>query len=229
MAKPIGAFQLFIPSKEAVLNNFLSFLTIVFIPSFLILIAETMNIANFLASNLTLIEQLSLKNSLPGSRPYYILGALFSVLLLPSRYYLQLQVAKGKIVGLIEAVSDSLKYFWRIIGFNFLFALFIFLGLIAFIVPGLIVLRRYFLTPYFLIDQNLSVKEAMSASAQASILHSKAIWGVIGVSVLFSVFNIVPVWGGLAVLILTTLYSCAPALRYLELSKHAIKIKKHKV
>lgn len=225
MAKPVGAFQLFGPSKEAVLNNFMSFLFIIFLPGFLILIGDAMNVSDYLASSEnSLMQQFDLENTNPESRPYYVFGGIFTMLLIPARYYLQLQAAKGKEIDVAQAIRNSAKYFWRVIGFSFLFGLLVFLGLLALILPGLIVIRRYFLTPYFLIDQNLGIKDAMAASAQVSKLHSRAIWGVIGVTILLSIFNIIPVWGGLITLILTTLYSCAPALRYLELSKHAAKI-----
>ncbi len=226
MATPLGAFQLFKPSKEAALNNFFSFLIISFLPAFFILVGDTINLRDFLASGENGLQQFLLMDPRPESMPYYVVGIIFSVLLVPARYYLQLQAAKGKTVAFVNAISNSQKHFWRILGFSLIFALLVVVGLIALIIPGLIVIRRYFLAPYFIVDQGLGIKDAMAASAQVSKLHVKAIWSIIGVMVLLSVFNIIPIWGGMISLILVTLYSCAPALRYLELSKHARTLSK---
>ncbi len=134
----------------------------------------------------------------------------------------QLEAAKGKTPN-FPALWQTVKDIgWRMLGLYLLVALYILVGLILFIVPGLIMLRRYFLAPYVLLDDRKSIKDAMDKSAVLSKSHSGTVWGVIGVMFLISLVNIVPFIGGLVSFILGVLYSVAPALRYQEL-KHLPK------
>lgn len=237
MSKPISAFKLFKPSMNAVLSNFVSFLVIVFLPAFLLLIGDTMNARDFLASP-GFNPMNTPENVKPESVPFYIIGGLLSLLLLPAGYYLELQAAKGKEVGGGEAISASAKHFWRIVGFVLIVGLAFLAGIFFLILPGLLMrspvfgavgiivffiasvmaIQRFFLVPYFIIDRNVTMLKAMSESAAASKGRAFAIWGVVFVAILLGVFNVIPKFGGLISLILITLYTCAPALRYLELS-----------
>ena len=90
-------------------------------------------------------------------------------------------------------------------------------------------LRRYYLAPYFLVDHDLDVFEAMRQSAAGSKKFSGPIWGLIGVDLLMGILGIVPVVK-IFVSIPQALYSFAPAKRYDELQKalsHHHKTAKH--
>jgi uncharacterized membrane protein len=91
-------------------------------------------------------------------------------------------------------------------------------GFLLLIVPGLFLLRRYILAPYFLVDKELSINEALNQSAAFSKKYSGAVWGLIGVTILISLLGIIPVLGGIASAILGIAYYCAPALRYKEVT-----------
>ena len=108
---------------------------------------------------------------------------------------------------------------WRLLGLYLLVALYVTVGLILLIVPGLIMIRRYFLAPYVMIDTKCGIKEAMERSAAMTKSYSGSIWGIIGVSFLIGLVAIVPFIGSLAAFILAALYSVAPAIRYQELKK----------
>lgn len=220
MSKVLGAFELFKPSKEVVLNNFSSFLIIIFLPSFLILVGDAMNLRDFLASPNGGMGGPA-TGLRPESIPYYAVGVIALFLLLPAGFYIELQAAKRKTINTVNAIKASWKYFGRVIGLSLLVGLIVVIGLIAFIIPGLIFIRRYFLAPYFLIDKDMGIQQSMSTSAKATKGRPKAIWGVIGVAVLFSFLGVIPIFGGLVSLILLTLYTCAPAMRYLELQHRA--------
>jgi hypothetical protein len=102
--------------------------------------------------------------------------------------------------------------------------LFIALGGIAIIffpliLISLIMLRRYFLAPYVLIDKKLGISDAMDTSAEMTKPNSAAVWSVIGVMVLIASANLLPGVGWLIAFVLGSLYSVAPALRYQELKK----------
>lgn len=110
---------------------------------------------------------------------------------------------------------------WRLLGLYIVTSLIVLVGFILFIVPGLFMIRRYFLAGYVMIDEDVSINEAMDKSAKLSLLNTGAIWGVMGVMILIALVNILPVVGGLASFALGSLYSVAPALRYQQLKKLA--------
>jgi hypothetical protein len=92
------------------------------------------------------------------------------------------------------------------------------LGLPSLIV-GLVMLRRYLLAPYVMLDKKLGIRASMDRSAALSKLNTNSVWGIIGVMLLIGLINIVPILGGLVSFIVGSLYSIAPALRYEQLKK----------
>jgi hypothetical protein len=108
---------------------------------------------------------------------------------------------------------------WRMFGLYLVIGLYVFVGLILFIIPGLIMLRRYFLAPYVMLDTRCDIKEAMERSAEMTKPYSNYIWGIIGVMALIGLFNALPGVGWMIAFVLGMFYSCAPALRYQELKE----------
>jgi hypothetical protein len=133
----------------------------------------------------------------------------------------QLSAAKDKdfdYKDLWQAVKEN---GWRLLGLYILMIVIITLGLIVFIVPGLIFMRRYILAPYVVLDKKLGIMDSLAKSSEISKLNTGALWGVIGVMFLIGLLNIVPVIGGLAAFVFGGLYSVAPAIRYQQLKKLA--------
>ncbi len=207
-----SAFSLFNDSKEAVFNSPWPFLWIIFIPSFLIVVGEAMN-----GGQTWLLPQTAATPS-DASQSLQMIGGLLSLLLLPAGFYVELMAAKRKTLTVSEIIGQSMRFYWRTIGLVILMTIIIALGIIAFIVPGLIFIHRFFLAPYFLIDRDLGIREAMSVSWNSTKGKAGLIWSVIGVIILLSLFNIIPIFGGLISAILLTLYTCAPAFRYSEIA-----------
>lgn len=149
----------------------------------------------------------------------------------------QLAAAEGHAVITFGRLWGTVKEFgWRMFGLYLLICLyiaaplliwlglFLLLGKIAMIfVPillfSLIMLRRYFLAPYLLLDKKIGITEAMDTSAEMTKPYSASIWSIIAVMALIGLVNILPAVGWLLAFILGSLYSVAPALRYLELKK----------
>jgi hypothetical protein len=129
----------------------------------------------------------------------------------------QLRAAQGKDLDFSQLWSVAKEHGWQMFGLYLLIGLYIVVGLIFFIVPGLIMLRRYFLAPYVFLDDKCSVKEAMERSSAITKPYSGYVWGVIGVMFLISLANVIPGVGWLIAFILGMFYSVAPALRYQEL------------
>jgi uncharacterized membrane protein len=131
----------------------------------------------------------------------------------------QLEATEGKALHFVKLWAVVKELGWRMFGLYLLMGLYIFVGLILFIIPGLIMLRRYFLAPYVMLDTRCGITEAMERSAELSKPYSGYIWGMIGVMFLISLFNVVEGIGWMAAFVLGMLYSVAPALRYQELKE----------
>ncbi len=144
-----------------------------------------------------------------------VLGTIAQLMVLVA----SLQAAEHKALDFQELWQVVKKQGLRLVGLYVVVSLYILVGLVLFIVPGLIMFRRYFLAPYVMIDKDCGIKEAMERSAAMSKPYSGSIWGIVGVMILISLVNIVPFIGGLASLILGMLYIVAPALRYQQLSR----------
>jgi hypothetical protein len=110
---------------------------------------------------------------------------------------------------------------WRMVGLYLLILLYVIVGFILLIIPGLIMIRRYFLAPYIMLDTKCSIKEAMDRSADMSKPYSRMIWGIIGVMFLIGLANIIPAVGWLIAFYFGSMYSVAPALHYEQLKKLA--------
>ncbi|MBI4033427.1 hypothetical protein HY379_00315 [Candidatus Saccharibacteria bacterium] len=120
--------------------------------------------------------------------------------------------------GLWRELTD--RWLWlKLIGSFILLGLSVIAGLILLIVPGIILLWRLFLVQFVLIDQKTSIKEAFRRSWRMTKGYPGAIYGVIAVSILLSITDILPVFGPLIAFALTSIYTVAPALRYQELKK----------
>lgn len=148
--------------------------------------------------------------------PFVLIGGLLNLFAFAPLYYLNTQAAKGKTLSVAQTLQ-GFRFFWRLLGLSILTSLIIILGFIAFIVPGIIMLRRYLLAPYFLIDQDLGIRQAMALSAERSKKYSGAIYGIVGVMFVLSLPGIVPLYGTIVSYILQFLYIAAPAARYFEI------------
>ena len=207
------AFELFSYSKKAVQLNFIPFLFIGLLPA---LLAAAANVAGGHSDWVRNFSH-SPHGISSGFISLWALAGLFSLLTIAARPWLEVLSAKNQTTTFGDTFSKGLHYFWRMLGLEVLIGLIVVGGLILLIVPGIIFLRRYFLAPYFMVDQDLGIRESLRKSSTATKGHSGAIWGVIGVGILLGLTNVVPVLGPFIAAILTWLYSCAPAFRYQQL------------
>jgi uncharacterized membrane protein len=195
------AFSLLPKSIEVIRDNLLTYFVLSVLPVLLF--------------NLAAINETSLADIL-GS-PFYMTGSLLGIIFYAPLVYAMTKTSEGKKVDLNEAFSKGFPYFLRLMGLGILAALIIFVGLLLLIVPGVIMIRRYFLSAYYLVDQDLGIRQAMNKSATESKANSGAIYGVLGVMLLFGIIGIMPLIGPIVSAILAFLYSLAPALRYHEI------------
>jgi hypothetical protein len=129
----------------------------------------------------------------------------------------QLEATEGKNLDFAHLWATAKELGWRMFGLYLLIGLYVVIGLILFIVPGIIMLRRYILAPYVMLDTKCSIKDAMEQSAEISKPYAGYVYGMIGVMTLIGLVNVVPGIGWMISFVLGFYYSAAPALRYQEL------------
>lgn len=136
-------------------------------------------------------------------------------------YVMQLRIVHDRRPGIWEVYRDSIRFIPRIAGFSLLFGFLLIGGLLLFVIPGLIVLRRYFLTPYFLIDKDIGIREAMQQSAITTKPIRRHMWALLGILAAFTALGfglakLSPVYGQFIAALPPLVYFLLPALRYRE-------------
>lgn len=211
-----SAFDLFSPSMAALKLNIKAYLGMYGLIVLLGIIAGIMSAATTKVTG----SEVATGTSLALNSGSLILGfaiIVLAILLGPAITYVQLQSAKGNKVQLSEAITTGAKFIFRFIGLAILVSVLIMGGLILFIIPGLIMVRRYFLSAYLLIDKNIGIIEAMKQSAALTKPYSSKVWGIVGVNILISLPSFIPIIGTIISSVLQLLYSFAPAIRYIQL------------
>jgi hypothetical protein len=143
----------------------------------------------------------------------------------PALYIYQLAVIRGKRISLKAAYHQGLPLVVRFIGLSIIAGIGIIIGFILLIIPGIILINKWYLASYYLIDRRCSIKEALQASWRETKPYSGYIWGIFGVTILLAVASgviqtlIVKPYGLGIILstLVTYIYLFAPALRYQEI------------
>jgi len=150
------------------------------------------------------------------------LGVLWTLLVLPATVVLGARAVRGDGDDPQSYMRQGLHYFWRVYGLGILIGILVILGLIVFIVPGLILLRRYLLAPYYLVTEDIGIRDAMRRSADQTADQRKSIWGLIGVmfviSISASVISSIPALGLILGPLVSVSYFFAGPFRQLEVS-----------
>jgi hypothetical protein len=129
----------------------------------------------------------------------------------------QLEAIDKKPLDLVRLWRTTRQMYREMFALYLLMGLYVAVGLILFIIPGLIMLRRYILAPYVLLDTRCDVKTAMERSAEITKPYAGYIWGMIAIMILIGLLNAIPGVGWMLAFVLGMLYCAAPALRYDEL------------
>ena len=150
-------------------------------------------------------------------------GGVWVLLTFPGSLIMQLDAVRGKHPTAMDCFKRGLRYVLPMIGTIILIEICILAGLFAFIIPGLILVRSFYLAQYYVVDQQLGPRGALKKSRAESKPNAGYIWGILGIVVLFTLFSSfvgrIPVAGYILSLIVGLLYSFAPAYRYNEIKK----------
>lgn len=209
-----GSWRLFQPSIRLWFDNYNTSLVLYILPLMTLLLGS---IVGGTGKDFTLRTLIGLILA--------VIGAAWSLVNVPASYHLQLRAIRGERPGAKECYRHGFGVSLRLIGLGALVTALIIAGLLVFIVPGLILMRRYLMAPYYLIDQNLGIREAMQRSAADSSPVSWYIWGVYAVYIFTYLFCLY-VFSAIAASMysvalasfISNLYVFAPALRYGEIA-----------
>ncbi len=144
-----------------------------------------------------------------------VIAVVFSVMLIS----VLLAGARGKQVKHNELFGDNLAMLsLKLLGLYLLVGLILTLSFLALIVPFFFVYPRLVLAPYYLIDQNLGVFDAISRSWNDTKGNAGKVWGIVGVMFLMYllVFTIIGIPFAIYFLIM---YGSAQPLLYLYVSE----------
>ncbi len=212
--KPVPAIDLLLPSAKLVRDN---------LPVFGLFLVLPLLLSTVTGQAPELSEEPSLRELIEATRaaitPFMVAGSVMSLIFYPFLTYAQLQAAKKGHVTIKQAISGGSRRYMSLLALWLTILLSVIAGLALFILPGIILLRGFVLAPYFLLDKNLGIFEALKTSFKKSKQYKWPIYGVLGVVVLFNLLTSLGPLGQVAGTILSTLYTMAFALRYREVDK----------
>jgi uncharacterized membrane protein len=193
------AWGLFKPSYEALLFN---------LPTFIAL--AVMVAAAFIAVGLiTHFVHLAIVSG--GA---VLVALVFAVIVQAGLVVSELKSVRRTKISASEALNQGMYFAPRLLGLEIIFGLMTVIGLILLIVPGVIVINRYFLSQFHMVDQDLGIVDALKASAAESKGYAWKIWGVLAMVLLISLTRVIPYIGMIITIVLSILYICAQAQLY---------------
>lgn len=190
-----GAFGIYEQSKDAIMNNIKSLLTLIAV----LFGVSILTGALFRSGNLQIISS--------------IINNLFSISIAPAFIVIFLKSIDGKKIEAMDAVNNGLRFIIRYFFLSILVVLVLFASTLALIVPFLFIMPRLILAPYFLIDQNLGIIDALEASWTQTKGHSGKVWGVVGASIVM-VLPALTIIGIPVAFYLSFMYSAASGILY---------------
>lgn len=208
-----SAFDLFKPSWEGVKLNLMELVMMFVVPTALFSIYFMLVAGSLETSGGNSVNA--------GSLVLLAIGVVailvYAVLLGPAIVHIQLKSARMEKASYESAWATSRKFWWRYLLLSVTVGVTIFIGFLLLIIPGIIFTRRYFLSQFALIDQDLSTIDSMRYSNELSKGRGMSVWGVIGVYILIAIPSFVPLIGSVVTFLLQIAYYCAPAIRYEQL------------
>lgn len=119
--------------------------------------------------------------------PYVIVGSILSFIFFPPLIVAMLNAVKQRPVSLKIAFHESKPVYWRLLGLLICMAFLIGAGLAFFALPGILLLRRFVLAPYFLVQNNLGILESLRLASKRTAPYAWSLYSVFGIILLFSI------------------------------------------
>lgn len=146
---------------------------------------------------------------------FTVVGLVFSLM----SYILTLRSAQDKHPNFDNVWSEFKKKGLKLFLLFICLVIAIGVGFVLLIIPGIILLWRFSMAPYLMIDKNTDISESFAQSWEITKGHGKDIYTIYLMGILLSLPSLIPFLGVLITLGLTIAYSCAMPLRY-EQIKH---------
>lgn len=150
-----------------------------------------------------------------------LLNSALSFVLSLAMTFALLESVKDKVVPAGDALRKAVEpmLLLKYIGLSLLLGLILVFSLLLFIVPFFIVLPRLILAPYFLVDRNITITEALSQAWEVSRGRSGLIYGVIGVFIAIGLLALTIIGIPFAIYF-GIMYMTATAIVYYYLQAH---------
>jgi len=153
-----------------------------------------------------------------------IIAAILVLLNVSATIVLQVDAAAGRTLSVGRMYREAIRFLPRIIGFGAIFGLLFIGGLLLFVVPGLIVMRRYIFGPYCIVEDDLGIRAAMQRSDQLSKPITKQLFSMLLIVCAFGLVTVglgrlpepIAFYGSLLATVLPIAYFYLPALRFRE-------------
>jgi len=215
-----SAFDLIPLSWQAIRLNITTFLALIIFPvlAFIFYFVMIVKSGGGGAYDLSMSNTSSTTNA-GGLLLSLLVFTVVIVIVEPMLLYATTKSAQGQKISLEEAINGGFRFFFRLVGLGIIAFFCIVVGFILLIVPGVFMWKRFLLSPYIMISDNLSLGETLHQTKVISKEYSGAIWGVLGVTFLISLIGIIPFIGTIISGILGVIYYVAPAIRYEQIKK----------
>ena len=175
----------------------------------------------------------------PGLIAAFLVGLLvfvLSVVLAPLVITAQLSSARNVKHTFSEFFEKSKSKILGFLGLGILMGLIVFVGLILFIIPGLVAAFFLMFAPFIYIDKNIGVIDAMKASYELVKEYWKAALGLLivnmAISLVGSILGVIPVIGiigNIASAVLSIIFFCLVAIIFVKITDKGTAVKEAKV
>lgn len=201
-------FKLYEPSFEALKLNLFTFILVGLVP------------AGLFALSLPFIF-LALRGGAGLVISIFVLAILFVIacIFLPSIIITQLESAKGNKVSFTDVFEQCKPLVLPYIGLMILTALAVMVGLVFFILPGIVIALLLSFSTYFLADKKLGVIDSMKASGDLVIKKWQWVASLVILQIVLSVIVYIPLIGPIAAIVASVLYFCVGAIVYLKMTE----------
>jgi len=179
-----SSWQLVPISIKIAFQNYEQILFLFFIPALISVLSF-----NYLGTNVSTSKISFTPHQMIGVY-ILIISLIISFINFPASMYFRVQTVKyRKNQTIATCYREGLKIFVKVWLVEIVTYVLITLGLIALIVPGVILFRRYWLSPYYAVDNSdLSIKQILQKSASDSKANAYNIYTTGGIVILISLF-----------------------------------------
>lgn len=160
--------------------------------------------------------------------------AVISIINFAPSIYFRVEAVKARsLPSLRECYYEGLNQMWRVIISQVVAWVIIIVGILAFIVPGVLFFRRYVMTPFYTIDNpRLKLKDLLIKSSSETRPFMYSVYGAYGVVIIVNLaFQLLLgsfIIGDITAALLSYSVLFVPVLRYQEISGFKADVKPKK-